>query len=168
MSNDDTHLGASPPYTEDVPNKPLEDEVMGRLRLVLVGDETFYEDNEGEAGSSVPYTQRQAEALEKPSCQTVECCACRDDFGLTDVTVLECKHRYYGACLKRVITQAAIEKGLAHLPPRCCGISFPYVSIINNLSEDEMEDFQDIQEEKATRHEIYFTNLDCGRLIPPQ
>ncbi|KAF2012079.1 hypothetical protein BU24DRAFT_425917 [Aaosphaeria arxii CBS 175.79] len=76
MSKDDPDLEAPPPYTEDIRNEYLEDEVLRRLKLLLLSDETSYDDNESEIGPSAPYTQRQAEALGKVSHQNFECCAC--------------------------------------------------------------------------------------------
>jgi hypothetical protein len=168
MSKDDPDLEAPPPYTEDIRNEYLEDEVLRRLKLLLLSDETSYDDNESEAGPSVPYTQRQAEALGKLSRQNFECCACREDFRLAEVTVLDCEHQYCGACLKRVIMRAAVEKDLAYLPPRCCGTALPYTLITKSLNEEEMEDFRNAEEEKATRNKTYCTNPDCGRFIAPR
>ncbi|KAF2796595.1 hypothetical protein K505DRAFT_400921 [Melanomma pulvis-pyrius CBS 109.77] len=167
MSNNDPELEAPPPYTEEIRNEFVEDEVVLRLAALVSTDETLYHDSEIESGPSAPYTRRQAGVLGKLSREEFECCACGEEFRFAIIVQLECEHHYCPRCLKRVIMRAVTEKDLALLPPRCCGTSISFSLIMDNLTEEELEDFQNAETEKNTRYKTYCSNSDCRRFIAP-
>ncbi|KAH7115270.1 hypothetical protein B0J11DRAFT_444628 [Dendryphion nanum] len=167
MSADDPDLEAPPPYTEEVRNEFLEDEIARRFAELLSVSESFEYEPESHAGPSTPYAQRQASALKTLSEEKLECCSCRGDFRLNDTTKLECKHMYCNTCLKRVIMRGVLEKDLNLLPPRCCGNHIPFSVIARHLSEEEIEMFQNAEVEKATVDKTYCSGSDCGTFIAP-
>lgn len=168
MSSNDPELEAPPPYTEEIRNEFVEDEVVLRLAALLSTNDTLHDGSEIEAGPSAPYARRQADALGKLSREEFECCACREEFRFAIITQLECEHHYCPECLKRVIMRAVTEKDLVLLPPRCCGTSIPFSLIVDSLTEEELEDFQNVETEKNTRDKTYCSNSDCRRFIAPR
>ncbi|KAF1848192.1 uncharacterized protein K460DRAFT_427193 [Cucurbitaria berberidis CBS 394.84] len=167
MSSDDPELEAPPAYTEEVRNEFLEGEVVRRFAALLTSDDDLYESPESVAGPSVPYAQRQADALGILARPTFECTACSNDFRLTDIRQLKCEHQYCDPCLKRFIMRGVVNHNLAYIPPRCCGDAISPALIISSLASEEMEDFQNAEIEKRTRDKKYCSNSKCGRFIAP-
>ncbi|PSN73813.1 hypothetical protein BS50DRAFT_510334 [Corynespora cassiicola Philippines] len=169
LSTDDPNLEAPPPYTEKNPDKIVEDEVLQLLTNIMRSNDGLYDDpNPSQAGPSMTYAERQTNVLGKLASDTHECIGCSETFRFIDFFELECRHKYCGACLKRVIMRAVAEKDLAWLPPRCCGTSIPNASIIRLLDQEELNDFQDAQVEKETSNKTYCSNPNCCRFILPQ
>jgi uncharacterized metal-binding protein len=168
MSTDDPELEAPPPYTQEVRNDYIEDEVVRRLAALLITDDELYEDPQVEAGPSVPYTQRQAVALGKLAREAFECTACSKEFRWADVVQLTCEHPYCAPCLREFIMAGVIERDLALIPPRCCGAAVPFGAIVSTLTQTEMADFQHAELEKATKDKTYCSNPDCGRFVAPK
>ncbi len=167
MSSDDPELEAPPPYTEQARDEFLDDEVMRRLAALLTSNDDLYSDPEPEAGPSVPYAQRQAEALGILSRPSSECTACLNDFRLAEITQLKCEHQYCASCLKRFIMRGVVDHDLAYIPPRCCGDVVPFGTIVSTLTEEEMEEFSHAELEKKTKDKTYCSNPECGRFIAP-
>lgn len=102
----------------------------------------YPEDEEVQAGPSVPYAQRQAWTIGELGVQKLKCCACTEKFGWDSVTTLECGDRYCTPCLRRVIMRAVTERDLAYLPPRCHGNAIPDAVIIRTLTPKISQNFE--------------------------
>jgi hypothetical protein len=170
LSNGDNEFEPPPPYVENPEGIDEKDELARRFEYLLVSDlqEAERDDQEGESGPSVPYAQSQATALQKLTDEQFECVSCTEKFRFGKIVTLKCDHRYCGACLKRVIMRGVSEHNLAYLPPRCCQVPFPFGLIVKCLTEKELEDFQNAEEEKGTLEKTYCTNRDCGRFVSPK
>jgi hypothetical protein len=170
MSSDDPELEAPPPYTEVVRDDTIEDEVVRRMAALLTMEYDEYQGPEVEAGPSVPYAQRQADALDKLAHQKFECTACADEYRLADMTEIGCEnqHLYCSPCLKQFIMHGVVDHDLTYIPPRCCGHQVPRTLIANMLTEEELDDFQNAEIEKETRDKTYCTSPNCGRFIAPR
>lgn len=168
MSSDDPELEAPPPYTEEVREEFIEDEVMRRLNSIHISNDDLYADPEVKAGPSVPYAQRQADALAILGRQAFECIGCSARFRLADTSQLGCNHRYCKTCLKQFIMQGVVDHDLAYIPPRCCGEAVSRAIITTLLTAEEMDDFENAETEKITRDKTYCSSPTCGRFIAPQ
>ncbi|KAF2649530.1 hypothetical protein K491DRAFT_734525 [Lophiostoma macrostomum CBS 122681] len=155
ISSDDPELEAPPPYTEELRDEFIEDEV------------TLYEDPAEEAGPSVPYAQRQAEAMGRLSREAFECVSCREDFRWDAIHTLGCGDQYCDSCLRRHIMQPVTERKLNFLPPRCHGTAVARGLIEDILSASELGELDDAQLEKDTEDKTYCSNVDCGKFIAP-
>ncbi|KAF9696797.1 hypothetical protein EKO04_005389 [Ascochyta lentis] len=167
MSTDDPELEKPPPYTQQVRNDYIEDEIVRRLATMLTTEDDVYEDPQVEAGPSVPYARRQAVALEKLALEVFECTGCASEFRWTSTTQLSCGHGYCEPCLRKFIMAGVVDRELMLVPPRCCSIPVPFGVIASTLTEAEMDDFQHAELEKATKNKTYCSNPDCGRFITP-
>ncbi|KAF2197062.1 ariadne RING finger [Delitschia confertaspora ATCC 74209] len=126
----------------------------------------FEEEEENEAGPSVPYAERQAKALGiLASSEALECCSCRDHFGLNSVVRLDCMDLYCIDCLKGLFMQSI--KDFSLFPPRCCGKHIPLALITKQLAVEELDDFHLAEAEFESRDKTYCSNAECGRFIPP-
>ena len=154
-SHDDPDLEAPPPCTEHSRHQaPIEGELISRLATLLSSstNEEFDESTvTAVAGPSKPYARRQADALYKLVGEHFQCIACTEKFRWADVKQLHCEHQYCGPCLKRFITRGVVDHDLTLIPPRCCGEPVPSSTIVNTLTEEEMEGFQNAEIEKNTR-----------------
>ncbi|KAJ4356996.1 hypothetical protein N0V95_002868 [Ascochyta clinopodiicola] len=72
MSTNDPELEKPPPYTQEVRNDYIEDEIVRRLATMLTTEDDIYDNHLVEAGPSVPYARRQAVALEKLALEIFE------------------------------------------------------------------------------------------------
>jgi hypothetical protein len=168
VSSDDPELEAPPPYTEKLRNEFIDDQVARQFEELFLGDESLYDEPEVEAGPSVPYAQRQAQALGSISKERFQCCACLGEYRWDAVSKLQCGDQYCNTCLKRVIMRAVIDKDLVYMPPRCHAVAIPSDIVAGLLSTEEMEEFQNAEIEKSTTDKTYCSNADCGKFILPR
>ncbi|KAI0611949.1 FAD/NAD(P)-binding domain-containing protein [Pyrenophora tritici-repentis] len=169
MSSDDPDLEAPPPYAEVVRDDSIENEVVRRMTALLSSEHDAHDDLENEAGLSVSYTQRQADAMGKLARNQFECIACREEFRFADITHIGCDshHQYCSSCLKQFIMNGVVSHDLAYLPPRCCGKEVSRSIILGCLTAEELEDFTNAEIEKQTPVKTYCSNSECGRFIAP-
>ena len=163
VSSDDPMLEAPPPSI--ISNQPgvIDEETVRCFEEMVVQDDYDLEE-QSESGPSVPYIQRQVQALDK----RFECIACGCMFPEASTSILECKHQYCNNCLKRVIMGAVKSKNLSLLPPKCCKIPIAQHIITRILDEDELGQFQLAEVEKAATVKVYCTALNCGEFIQPE
>ena len=123
------------------------------------------ENVEGVAGPSVPYAQRQKEALNYFPPRRVQCIACADAFRPHEVVHCPCDHSYCEECLKSLFIRATTDETL--FPPRCCRQPIPIFLIKDHLSCQELSNFAEAAVEFKTAKRIYCVRPDCGKFVPP-
>lgn len=164
FNSNDAPVEAPPPYTQQLRNDFVEDEVVRRLAALMTTDESLYEEPESEAGPSVPYAKRQASALKMLS-QEFQCSICREYFRSAQMIVTKCKDRYCADCMKTFFMRATRDESL--FPPRCCKQEIPLQLVAKHMSTVELAAFEYASLEFTTADRVYCSNHQCGKFIPP-
>lgn len=121
--------------------------------------------DEGCAGPSMTYAERQAKALDKLQ-EQCQCCVCFESFQATSVPPLPCGDRYCADCLRTLFQNASRDETL--FPPRCCRLQIPLENIEHELSREEIRFFLNAEVEFSTENRVYCSNTECAQFIHPQ
>lgn len=139
--------------------------VLAATESQYAGSVIDFSDDENEAGPSMTYAERQADALDKLA-REVQCVCCREGLSSGLAITVPCGDKYCPDCLKQLFILAIKDE--TRMPVRCHRQPIPLPLVSRHLSDEELEAFKLAELEFATENRIYCSNRDCNRFIPPQ
>jgi hypothetical protein len=108
---------------------------------------------------------RTSRRQDEPSPQTM-CHICRDDYILTEVVTLTCRHHCCRECLNELYRGATADE--SRYPPRCCANQPLALEQSRPLINAQiLRDFLEKKVEWDTQNRTYCSNRNCGSFIPP-
>ncbi|KAF2422873.1 hypothetical protein EJ08DRAFT_672707 [Tothia fuscella] len=135
----------------------------GRSEYTDLLDRFLDEKEEGMAGPSVSYTERQKLVLE--GLPFNKCVVCLDQFLVHEVLRLECKHVYCYGCMKQLFMRSTKDEGL--FPPRCCKLPTPLILISGAFREQERAAFELATVEFSATNRTYCHVSACATFLLP-
>ncbi|KAI0997992.1 hypothetical protein K3495_g10199 [Podosphaera aphanis] len=117
------------------------------------------------AGPSIPYIQRQQNALDEIQNGILQCIVCLNNVYPHKAERLECNNRHVHCktCLKQMFLLSITDESL--FPPKCCGNPIPISLVEDLLTLDESKRFYEAKEEYSTLNRVYCFWPSCGRFI---
>lgn len=136
ISHDDPEIEAAPLSVESELRGTISD-WMSTVSETIAGNTVVeYSDDEDEAGSSMSYSERQADALGNLF-KSFQCCVCCESFQSPFIIKLKCGDRFCVGCLKELFVRASRDETL--FPVRCHKEPIPLALIERSMTTDELE-----------------------------